>query len=80
MGLNAEVGTPLHQLGGPPISGLACEREEQSGKRFWGTFREICGDSADIFFRNCFVHNYCPLAFFHSGGKNITPSELKVCF
>lgn len=76
--MTAAVGAPQQQSGGPPISGLACEREEQSGKRFWSIFREICGDSADAFFRNCFVHNYCPLAFFHSGGKNITPAELKV--
>lgn len=29
-----------------------------------------------IFFHQCFIHNYCPLVFMTSSGKNITPPQL----
>ncbi|XP_041764531.1 single-strand selective monofunctional uracil DNA glycosylase [Anopheles merus] len=76
MGLRGTVSKPSPELAARPVEGLACTREEQSGKRWWGLFEELCGTS-DRFFRSCFVYNLCPLAFFHQSGRNITPSELK---
>lgn len=60
-----------------PVTGLFCDRAEQSGQRFWGLLQEVSG-APENFFKNCFVHNLCPLAFFHASGRNITPAELKV--
>lgn len=39
---------------------------------------ELSGANAEHFFRNCYVHNLCPLAFFTASGRNLTPAELKV--
>ena len=60
-----------------PIIGLSSTRHEVSGTRFWGLFQDLCGEP-ETFFTNCFVHNYCPLCFMGSSGKNITPPQLKV--
>uniref|UniRef100_A0A182QKF8 Uracil-DNA glycosylase-like domain-containing protein n=1 Tax=Anopheles farauti TaxID=69004 RepID=A0A182QKF8_9DIPT len=76
MGLRGTVLKPIPELAARPVDGLACTREEQSGKRWWGLYEELCG-TPDQFFRSCFVYNLCPLAFFHQTGRNITPSELK---
>uniref|UniRef100_A0A182VYR0 Uracil-DNA glycosylase-like domain-containing protein n=1 Tax=Anopheles minimus TaxID=112268 RepID=A0A182VYR0_9DIPT len=76
MGLRGAVAKPTPELAARPVEGLACTREEQSGKRWWGLYEELCGTS-DRFFHSCFVYNLCPLAFFHQSGRNITPSELK---
>jgi len=59
-----------------PIEGFACTRSEVSGRRLWGLFAQKFG-SADAFFAEHFVANYCPLAFF-DGGKNLTPDKLPV--
>ncbi|XP_058130049.1 single-strand selective monofunctional uracil DNA glycosylase [Anopheles ziemanni] len=76
MGLRGTVSKPTPELPARPVEGLSCTREEQSGKRWWGLFQELCG-TPEAFFRSCFVYNLCPLAFFHDSGRNITPSELK---
>ncbi|XP_053671548.1 single-strand selective monofunctional uracil DNA glycosylase [Anopheles nili] len=76
MGLRGTVSKPSPELAARPVQGLECTREEQSGKRWWGLYQELCG-TPDQFFRSCFVYNLCPLAFFHKTGRNITPSELK---
>ncbi|ALC46271.1 CG5285 [Drosophila busckii] len=59
------------------IQGLDCKREEPSGVRLWDLFERLADGSLDIFSKQCFVHNFCPLAFFNEAGVNITPSELK---
>ena len=46
-----------------------------SGDRFWSLFRKLCG-TPDVFFRQCFVHNLCPLIFLNKTGRNLTPPEL----
>ncbi|XP_050085194.1 single-strand selective monofunctional uracil DNA glycosylase [Anopheles aquasalis] len=76
MGLRGTVQKPEGELSVRPVEGLSCTRDEQSGKRWWGLFEELCG-VPEAFFRSCFVYNLCPLAFFHKSGRNITPSELK---
>ena len=59
-----------------PVDGFSCTRSEVSGRRLWGWARDRFG-SAEEFFRDFFVVNYCPLAFFDEGGKNITPDKLR---
>lgn len=59
------------------IQGFACTRKEQSGDRFWKFWSDLCG-TPDVFFRNAFVYNYCPLAFMDRNGRNLTPAEIKV--
>lgn len=78
MKLSGTVNKPDCEITARPVTGLLCDRSEQSGQRFWGLMQDICGDKAEEFFRNCFVYNFCPLAFFHSSGRNITPAELNV--
>lgn len=75
--INGAVKKPEQELAVRPVTGLLCKRNEQSGKRFWGLIQEISREP-EIFFRDCFVHNLCPLAFFHESGRNITPAEIKV--
>ncbi|KAK3105867.1 hypothetical protein FSP39_007377 [Pinctada imbricata] len=75
--LNIEgmINQPKHQHPKRPILGWSSTRSEISGKRFWGLFQKLCG-RPDNFFCRCFVHNYCPLAFLGSSGKNVTQPEL----
>jgi len=57
------------------IYGLDCTRAEVSGSRLWGFLKEH-SKSPENFFHQCFIHNYCPLVFMTSSGKNITPPQL----
>ena len=57
-----------------PIEGFACTRSEVSGRRLWSLFQQRFG-SAEAFFAEHFVANYCPLAFFDQG-RNLTPDKL----
>ena len=61
------------------VRGLECRRSEVSGKRLWGLFRErFC--SAESFFREHAVLNYCPLLFLNESAdgraRNLTPDKL----
>ncbi|XP_058812970.1 single-strand selective monofunctional uracil DNA glycosylase [Topomyia yanbarensis] len=76
MQLRGQVLKPIPELSVRPVEGLACTRGEQSGQRWWGLYERICG-KPENFFRNCFVFNICPLAFFQANGRNITPADLK---
>ena len=62
------------------IRGLECTRSEVSGKRLWGLFKERFG-TAENFFREHFVLNYCPLLFLTRSAenrvRNLTPDKLK---
>ncbi|XP_060650379.1 single-strand selective monofunctional uracil-DNA glycosylase isoform X2 [Drosophila nasuta] len=60
-----------------PVEGLNCKIEEPSGVRLWELFLHLAGGRIDTFADRCFVHNFCPLAFFDEHGHNITPNELK---
>lgn len=60
-----------------PILGFACSRREQSGMRFWACLEKLC-QTPERFFENCFVLNYCPLAFMKENGCNVTPRELEI--
>ena len=69
-------GTPPAQIHPKrPIEGFACQRSEVSGRRLWGWAAARFG-SAQEFFSECFVLNYCPLAFLEGSGRNLTPDKL----
>ena len=74
MGIDAPVGKPAQENPKRPIEGFACQRSEVSGRRLWGLFQQRFG-TADSFFAEHFVANYCPLAFFDQG-RNLTPDKL----
>jgi single-strand selective monofunctional uracil DNA glycosylase len=57
------------------VSGFDCRRSEISGERLWGLFAKRFG-TADAFFKEHFVLNYCPLAFVEESGRNRTPDKL----
>lgn len=76
LGLEAPVGKPPVEHPRRPVSGFACTRAEQSGRRFWGWARDRFGSPAR-FFSRFFVLNYCPLVFYDPSGRNITPDHLR---
>ncbi len=57
-----------------PILGMACHRDEGSGRRLWGWARERVGEPA-AFFERFFVWNYCPLLFLKHD-RNLIPAHL----
>ncbi|MDR2175837.1 MAG: hypothetical protein LBO82_07855 [Synergistaceae bacterium] len=91
LGITVSVGRPSGEHPNYPVNGYACKRSEVSGKRLWGLFEERFG-SAEAFFEDHFVANYCPLLFIKteegSGGAessarkgrarahNLTPDKL----
>ncbi len=58
-----------------PILGMACHRDEGSGRRLWGWARQRLGEP-EAFFARFFVWNYCPLLFLASG-RNLIPAGLR---
>lgn len=77
MGLACEVGRPDPEHPKRPVLGLACSRSEVSGRRLWGYFAAEFG-SAEAFFADHFVVNYCPLVFMEESARNRTPDKLPV--
>jgi single-strand selective monofunctional uracil DNA glycosylase len=75
MGVNEAVGKPADEHPKRPVEGFACQRSEVSGRRLWGLFAERFG-SADAFFEDHFVLNYCPLVWMSETGANLTPDKL----
>lgn len=76
MGLDGDVRKPDDEHPKREIEGLACGRNEVSGSRLWGWAQERYG-TADAFFDDFFVWNYCPLSFMVESGANYTPNKLK---
>ena len=74
MGIAAPVTKPVLENPKRPIEGFACTRSEVSGRRLWGLFQQRFG-TAEAFFADHLVANYCPLAFFDHG-RNLTPDKL----
>jgi single-strand selective monofunctional uracil DNA glycosylase len=77
LGIETEIGSPLNQHPKRLVTGFACKRSEISGERLWGLFAKRFG-SAEKFFEEHVVMNYCPLAFLESSGRNRTPDKLPV--
>ena len=74
MGIDAPVGKPALENPKRPVEGFACVRSEVSGRRLWGLFQQRFA-SAQAFFAEHFVANYCPLVFFDQS-RNLTPDKL----
>lgn len=75
MGIEAPVSKPVPEHPKRPIQGFACPKSEVSGRRLWGLFAERFG-TAEAFFRDHFVLNYCPLVWMSPTGANLTPDKL----
>jgi single-strand selective monofunctional uracil DNA glycosylase len=75
MGIQAKIDKPKHEHPKRLVIGFDCKRSEVSGERLWGLFGKRFG-TADKFFRDYIVMNYCPLAFLEEGGRNRTPDKL----
>lgn len=75
MGLRGDVYRPVPEHPKRPVEGLHCTRHEVSGQRLWGFFRDVFG-TADAFFAEAFVANWCPLSFMEASGANRTPDKL----
>jgi single-strand selective monofunctional uracil DNA glycosylase len=75
MGIEMTVEKPKHEHPKRPIQGFTCTRSEVSGRRLWGWAAQRFG-SAESFFSEHFVLNYCPLVFLEAGGRNFTPDKL----
>jgi len=75
LGVYGRVGKPAQPHPKRPVEGFDCTRSEVSGARLWGAFRDRHG-TAERFFRDRFVANYCPLAFMEESGRNRTPDKL----
>jgi len=75
VGIDAVIDKPENEHPKRPVEGLACKRSEVSGQRLWGLFRDRF-KTADAFFQEHFVVNYCPLVFMESTGRNRTPDKL----
>jgi single-strand selective monofunctional uracil DNA glycosylase len=75
MGVRAAVERPPREHAARPIDGFDCTRSEVSGRRLWG-WAALRFGSADAFFRDWFVLNYCPLVFLEASGRNLTPDKL----
>ncbi len=73
--LEGAVGHPDPEHPKRPVQGLACPRSEVSGRRLWGYFAEKFG-TAEAFFDEHFVVNYCPLVFMEDSARNRTPDKL----
>jgi single-strand selective monofunctional uracil DNA glycosylase len=76
MGITSPVDQPREVNPKRPIEGFACTRSEVSGRRLWSLFQQRFG-TAEAFFAEHFVANYCPLAFFDQA-RNLTPDKLPV--
>jgi single-strand selective monofunctional uracil DNA glycosylase len=75
MGIESPVGKPPAEHPKRPVQGFACPKSEVSGRRLWGLFAERFG-TADTFFQDHFVANYCPLVWMSATGANLTPDKL----
>ncbi len=75
MGIQAAVGSPAATHPKRPVQGFSCPRSEVSGRRLWGLFEDMYG-TAEHFFEQAYVANYCPLIWMSETGANITPDKL----
>lgn len=76
-----KISKPENESSSYKIEGLECKRSEVSGKRLWSLFKDRFG-TAQNFFQEHLVLNYCPLLFLttgknNNGLRNLTPDKLK---
>lgn len=79
MGIREPVDRPRDMHPDRPVEGFECSRSEVSGRRLWALMQQRFG-SAEDFFRDHAVLNFCPLVFMGENGRNITPDKLPVTF
>lgn len=77
MGIRAPVKRPNSEHPKRPIEGFDCPRSEVSGHRLWA-WAALHFGTAEAFFADWFVVNYCPLVFLEASGRNFTPDRLPV--
>lgn len=75
LGITGPVDKPNPEHPKRPVTGFECERSEVSGRRLWGLFAELF-DSAEAFFDDHFIANFCPLVWMKDTGANLTPDKL----
>jgi single-strand selective monofunctional uracil DNA glycosylase len=75
LGIEAKIDKPENEHPRRPVTGFNCPKSEVSGRRLWGLFKERF-HTADAFFREHIVMNYCPLVFMADSGANITPDKI----
>ena len=75
MGIEAPIEKPVPEHPKRRIEGFECKRSEVSGRRLWGLFSDHYG-KADLFFKDHFVLNFCPLVWMSESGANLTPDKL----
>lgn len=75
MGIRAPVSQPPDMHPKRPVQGFDCTRSEVSGRRLWGWAAQRWG-TAERFFSEAFVLNYCPLVWLEASGRNRTPVQL----
>jgi single-strand selective monofunctional uracil DNA glycosylase len=75
MGIHADIPPPRAQHPKRPIQGFDCPRSEVSGRRLWN-WAALRYGSAETFFADAFVINYCPLVFLEHSCRNRTPEQL----
>jgi single-strand selective monofunctional uracil DNA glycosylase len=75
MQIEAPVAKPDPEHPKRPVIGFDCARSEVSGQRLWRLFADRFG-SAEKFFAEHLVVNYCPLIFLEETGRNRTPVQL----
>lgn len=73
--LETRVDKPAQEHPRRPVEGFNCRRSEVSGRRLWQLFEDRF-KTAEAFFQEHFVLNYCPLAFMEASGRNLTPDKL----
>ena len=75
LGIHAKIDNPSNEHPKRRVTGFDCKRSEISGERLWGLFAKRFG-TAQKFFQEHMVINYCPLAFLEESGRNRTPDKL----
>lgn len=73
--ISVPVKRPTKEHPKRPVQGFDCPRSEVSGRRLWKLFADRFG-TAEKFFAEHFVVNFCPLAFLSETGSNVTPDKL----
>lgn len=76
LNIKADIGKPLKEHPKRLIKGLDCKRSEVSGRRLWGFFKEKYLIT-EVFFKDNYIANYCPLVFMEESGRNRTPDKIK---
>src|SRR5438067_25139 len=59
LGITTQIDNPPREHPKRLVTGFDCHRSEVSGERLWGLFAKRIG-TAENFFRDHFVANYCP--------------------